>query len=76
MEVNGKNKTLYISMVKNIEERTRSNLKLVLEELNVQSGQELSVADQTNPNTVTIRIKYTNEMYTNPQTAIQFGSHD
>lgn len=62
MEVNGKNKTLYISTVKSIEERTRANLKLTLEELNVQSGQELSVADQTNPNTVTIRIKYTNEM--------------
>lgn len=62
MELNGKNKTLYISTVKSIEERTRSNLNLTLEELNVKNGQELSVADQTNPNTSTIRIKYTNEL--------------
>lgn len=60
MEINGKNKTLYISTVRSIEEQTRSNLQLTLEELNVKNGQELSVADQTNPNTVTIRIKYNN----------------
>lgn len=62
MELNGKNKTLYISSVRSIEERTRPNLQLTLEELNVENGQELSVADQTNPNTVTIRIKYNNAM--------------
>lgn len=62
MNIDGKNKTLYISTVKSIEERTRSNLKLTLEELNVKNGQELDVADQTNPNTVTIRIKYTNQL--------------
>lgn len=61
MNIDGKNKTLYISTVKSIEERTRPNLKLTLEDLNVKNGQELDVADQTNPNTVTIRIKYTNE---------------
>lgn len=59
MNVDGKNKTLYISTVKSIEERTRPNLKLTLEELNVKNGQEMDVADQTNPNTATIRIKYT-----------------
>lgn len=62
MQVNGRNKTLYISTVRSIEEQTRSNLSLTLDELNVQNGQELSVADQTNPNTVTIRIKYNNAM--------------
>lgn len=62
MEVNGKNKTLYISTVRSIEEKTRPNLQLTLAELNVENGQELSVADQTNPNTVTIRIKYNNAM--------------
>lgn len=62
MHVNGRNKTLYISTVRSIEEQTRSNLALTLDELNVQNGQELSVADQTNPNTVTIRIKYNNAM--------------
>lgn len=61
MNIDGKNKTLYISTVKSIEERTRPNLKLTLEDLNVKNGQELDVADQTNPNTVTIRIKYSNE---------------
>lgn len=61
MNLDGKNKTLYISTVKNIEERTRPNLKLSLQELNVQNGQELTVADQTNPNSVTIRIKYSSE---------------
>lgn len=61
MHIDGKNKTLYISTVKSIEERTRPNLKLTLEELNIKNGQELDVADQTNPNTATIRIKYTND---------------
>lgn len=58
--IDGKNKTLYISTVKSIEERTRSNLKRTLQELNIKNGQELTVADQTNPNTVQIKIKYTN----------------
>lgn len=65
MHVNGRNKTLYISTVRSIEEQTRPNLSLTLEELNVINGQELSVADQTNPNTVTIRIKYNNAMELN-----------
>lgn len=60
MNLDGKNKTLYIATVKSIEERTRPNLKMTLQELNVQNGQELTVSDQTNPNSVTIRIKYTN----------------
>lgn len=57
--IDGKNKTLYISSVKSIEERTRPNLKLTLQELNIENGQELSVADQTNPNTISIKIKFT-----------------
>lgn len=61
MNLDGKNKTLYMSTVKSIEERTRPNLKLTLKELNVKNGQEMNVVDQTNPNAVTIRIKYTNE---------------
>lgn len=58
--IDGKNKTLYISSVKSIEERTRPNLKLTLQELNIENGQELSVADQTNPNTISIKIRYAN----------------
>lgn len=61
MNLDGKNKTLYMSTVQSIEERTRPNLKLTLKELNVENGQEMNVVDQTNPNPVTIRINYTNE---------------
>lgn len=57
-QIDGKNKTLYMATVKSIEERTRSNLTLSLYELGLQDGQELTVADLTNPNTVTIKLKY------------------
>lgn len=56
--INGKNKTLYISSVKSIEERTRSNLTLSLAELGLKDGQELMVADETTPNTIAIKLKY------------------
>lgn len=56
--VNGKNKTLYMSTVKSIEERTRSNLTLSLTELGLVDGQELMVADQTTPNTIIIKLKF------------------
>lgn len=56
--VGGKYKTLYISTVKSIEEKTRSNLTLSLGELGLKDGQELMVADQTTPNTVYIQLKY------------------
>lgn len=52
-----------MSTVKSIEERTRPNLKLTLKDLNIENGQELMVADQTNPNTVTIKIKYTKSVW-------------
>lgn len=56
--IDGKNRTLYISTVKSIEERTRPNLKRTLQELSIENGQELTVADQTTPSTVQIKIKY------------------
>lgn len=56
--INGKNKTLYMSAVKSIEERTRSNLTLSLCELGLQDNQEITVADTTSPNTITIKLKY------------------
>lgn len=56
--VNDKMKTLYMSTVKSIEERTRANLTMALGELGLQDGQELMVADQTSPNTVIIKLKY------------------
>jgi NEDD8-activating enzyme E1 len=56
--IDGKNKTLYMSAVKSIEERTRSNLTLSLAELGLRDGQELMVADQTTPSTVLLKLKY------------------
>lgn len=64
--INGKNKTLYMATVKSIEEQTRANLTLSLHELNLENGQELTVADVTNPNPITVKLKYTDnevEMY-------------
>lgn len=49
-----------MSGVKSIEEQTKANLTLSLQELNIANGQELTVADQTNPNPVLIRMKFTN----------------
>lgn len=56
--VDGKNKTLYMSTVKSIEEKTRCNLTMALGELGIKDGQELLVTDQTTPNTVCIQLKY------------------
>lgn len=57
--IDGSNKTLYMSTVKSIEEQTRANLTLSLHELNLQDGQELMVADPTNPNTIVVKLKFT-----------------
>ncbi|TMW43438.1 hypothetical protein DOY81_011480 [Sarcophaga bullata] len=56
--IDGKNKTLYISTVKSIEERTRSNLTQSLGELGLKDGQPIMVSDQTSPNTITLVLKY------------------
>jgi NEDD8-activating enzyme E1 len=64
--IDGSNKTLYMSAVKSIEEQTRANLTQSLHELNLVDGQELMVADATNPNTIIIKLKFTDnevEMY-------------
>lgn len=59
--IDGKNKTLYMSAVKSIEERTRTNLTLSLDELGLVNNQEIVVADQTTPNTITLKLKYKND---------------
>ena len=56
--IDGKNKTLYMATVKSIEERTRANLILSLDELTLKDGQELMVADVTTPNTMVIKLKF------------------
>lgn len=55
--IKGKNKTLYISAIASIEEKTRVNLKKSLMELGLQDGIEIMVADVTNPNTLIFRLK-------------------
>lgn len=61
--VNGKNKTLYMSTVKSIEEKTRANLTMSLGELGLSDGHEILVADETTPLTVSVILKYnTNEI--------------
>lgn len=56
--IEGRNKTLYMSTVKSIEEQTRGNLTQSLHELNLSDGQELMVADATNPNTIVVKLKF------------------
>lgn len=64
--IDGNNKTLYMSTVKSIEEQTRANLTQSLHELNLSNGQELVIADVTNPNSIIVKLKFTGnevEMY-------------
>lgn len=64
--IDGKNKTLYMSSVKSIEERTRSNLTLSMGELHLKDDQLLMVTDQTTPNTIMLQLKFnTNEVEMN-----------
>lgn len=55
--INGKNRTLYLSTVASIEERTRQNLKKSLTELGLKNGSEIMVADITSPNTLVFVLK-------------------
>lgn len=54
--INGRNKTLYMSSIKSIEERTRDNLKKKITDLGLYNGAEILVADVTTPNTITIKL--------------------
>lgn len=56
--INGRNKTLYMSSIKSIEERTRDNLKKKVTELGLYNGADILVADVTTPNTITIKLKF------------------
>ncbi|GBP60807.1 NEDD8-activating enzyme E1 catalytic subunit [Eumeta japonica] len=56
--INGRNKTLYMASVKSIEERTRDNLKKKVTELGLYNGADILVADITTPNTLTIKLKF------------------
>ena len=54
----GKQKTLYMSNVKSIEEATRPNLKKSLRELGLESGCEVIVADVTTPQPLTFKLNF------------------
>lgn len=56
--IDGRNKTLYMSTIKSIEERTRDNLNKSLVELGLRDGQDILVADVTSPTTLIIKLKY------------------
>ena len=56
--VAGKNKTLYMSKVKSIEEATRQNLKKSLSELGLERGCEIVVADPTSPVSSVFRLSF------------------
>lgn len=58
--IGGKNKTLYMSTIKSIEEKTRENLNKSLVELGLQNHSEIMVADLTTPNTIVLKLKYEN----------------
>lgn len=60
--INGRNKTLYMPSIKSIEERTRDNLKKKITELGLYDGAEILVADVTTPCTITIKLKFTENM--------------
>lgn len=56
--INGKNKTLYMSTIKSIEEHTRENLNKSLVELGLTDSSEIMVADLTTPNTMLLKLKF------------------
>lgn len=56
--INGKNKTLYISTIKSIEEKTRDNLNKSLVDLGLKDGSEIMVADTTTPITLVFTLKF------------------
>ncbi|ELU00703.1 hypothetical protein CAPTEDRAFT_224197 [Capitella teleta] len=60
--VNGKNKTLYMSTVKSIEEATKDNLKKTLSELGLLNGQRIHVADSTTPNSLLFHLQLASSM--------------
>ncbi|GJQ82570.1 hypothetical protein Trydic_g13023 [Trypoxylus dichotomus] len=56
--IDGKNKTLYMSTIKSIEERTRENLTKSLLDLGLTDNSEVMVADLTSPSTMVLKLKY------------------
>jgi len=57
-----KPKTLYMSTVQSIEVRTKPNLKKTLKDLSLINGQEIIVADPTNPNNLVFKLQLSSTM--------------
>lgn len=60
--VEGRNRTLYMPTVTSIEERTRPNLAKKLTEVGLLDGHEVMVADVTTPNTVVIKLRFSQDV--------------
>ncbi|KAG8037067.1 hypothetical protein G9C98_004389 [Cotesia typhae] len=60
VNINGKNKTLYMHTVASIEVQTRANLTKTLTELGLKNDMEINVADVTTPKTKIIKLKFQN----------------
>lgn len=56
--VNGASKTLYISTIEAIEKMTRANLTKTLTELGLKDGQEIMIADSTNPTSIIVKLAF------------------
>lgn len=56
--IEGKNKTLYMSTIASIEEKTKENLNKTLEDLGLTNGCEIMVADLTSPSTLVFKLKF------------------
>lgn len=54
----GKHRTLYMSTVAAIEEKTRDNLNKSLVELGIEDGTVIMVTDPTSPNTLYFNFKF------------------
>lgn len=51
-----------MSSIKSIEEKTRDNLKKKITELGLYNGADILVADVTTPNTLTIKLKFSDNL--------------
>ena len=61
VSIGGQNRTLYMSNIAMIEEKTRPNLNKTLSELQLDDGVEIMVVDVSIPNPVTVKLKFLND---------------
>ena len=61
VSIGGQNRTLYMSNIAMIEEKTRPNLNKTLSQLQLDDGVEIMVVDVSIPNPVTVKLKFLND---------------